>query len=415
MVSRGYSPTHPESCEGMATKSTKKKQASGRPSTSRPGGGRKASAEKDLESLRDKIDRYDDQILRILNRRAKVAIEIGKAKASRNLGFYSPTRERQIFRRLSSLNPGPFPNEALRAVFREILSGSLSLEKPLRVSFLGPRATFTHLACLEHFGRSSHFIAEKNIRSVFEGVERQRVDYGVIPIENSTEGVVAHNLDLFMECDVRICEEIMLEISLDLLSRSEKRDEVRRVYSHPHALAQCRNWLENHLEDAEIIDVQSTAKAAEIAASEAHSAAVASSFAGKLYDLNVLERRIQDIPNNYTRFLVLGTHEAERTGNDKTSLMFSLKDSIGALYHALKPFADHQVNLTKIESRPHKGKAWEYIFFLDLEGHHSEERLAMALQAIRQVCNYMKILGSYPTGGATRGQAPSKGRRRPHR
>jgi chorismate mutase/prephenate dehydratase len=358
----------------------------------------------EITLFREEIDRIDDVILELLNKRAKLAIEIGKEKASRNLEFYSPERERVIFERLSANNKGPFPNEALRAVFREILSASLSLEKPLKVSFLGPRATFTHMACLQYFGRSTQFIPERNIRSVFEGVERERVDYGVIPIENSTEGVIAHTLDLFMQSDVRICREVMIEISLDLLSRSDRLSDIRRVYSHPHAIAQCRNWLEGHLENAEIVDMPSTAKAAEIASSEPHSGAVASSYAAKLYDLNVLEKRIQDIPYNYTRFLVIGKKDETPTGHDKTSLMFSLKDNVGALYHALKPFADHGVNLTKIESRPHKGKAWDYIFFLDLEGHCTDERLAAALEAFREVCSELKLLGSYPRGR----QAPSE-------
>ncbi len=349
--------------------------------------------------FREEIDRIDDVILELLNKRANLAIEIGKAKASRHLEFYSSQRERAIFERLSAKNDGPFPNEALRAVFREIMSASLSLEKPLKVSFLGPRATFTHLACLQYFGRSSQFIPEKNIRSVFEGVERERVDYGVIPIENSTEGVIAHTLDLFMECDVRISEEIMIEIGLDLLSRSESLDDIRRVYSHPHAIAQCRNWLEDRLEDAEIIDVPSTAKAAEIASTEPNSGAVASSYAAKLYDLNVLEKRIQDIPHNYTRFLVIGKKDEAPTGRDKTSLMFSLgKDNVGALYNALKPFAENGVNLTKIESRPCKGKPWEYIFFVDLEGHHTDDKLVAALEAFREGCSDLKLLGSYPQG-----------------
>ncbi len=376
---------------------TKKKTGAQRAKKGR-GAVEKGRAGGDIAQFRDEIDRIDDVILELLNKRAGLAIEIGKAKASRNLDFYSPERERTIFERLSAKNAGPFPNEALRAVFREILSASLSLEKPLRVSFLGPRATFTHLACLQYFGRSSQFIPEKNIRNVFEGVERQRVDYGVIPIENSTEGVIAHTLDLFMECDVKISEEIMIEISLDLLSRSNSLDDIRRVYSHPHAIAQCRNWLESRLENAEIVDVPSTAKAAEIAAAEPHSGAVASSYAAKLYDLKVLEKRIQDIPNNYTRFLVIGKKDEAPTGRDKTSLMFSLKDNVGALYKALKPFAEHGVNLTKIESRPHKGKAWDYIFFLDLEGHHTDENLIAALEAFQEACSDLKILGSYPRG-----------------
>jgi chorismate mutase/prephenate dehydratase len=393
----------------MATKrKTKKKERPEKPKRAAPAV-KKGLADGDIGVFREEIDRIDDVILELLNKRADLAIEIGKAKTSRNLDFYSSQRERSIFKRLSAKNDGPFPNEALRAVYREIMSASLSLEKPLRVSFLGPRATFTHLACLQHFGRSSQFIPEKNIRSVFEGVERERVDYGVIPIENSTEGVIAHTLDLLMECDVTISEEIMIEISLDLLSRSKSLDDIRRVYSHPHAIAQCRNWLEDRLEDAEIIDMPSTAKAAEIAATEPHSGAVASSYAAKLYDLNVLERRIQDVPHNYTRFLVIGKKDEAPTGRDKTSLMFSLgKDNVGALYKALKPFAENGVNLTKIESRPCKGKPWEYIFFVDLEGHHRDEKLVAVLEVFREGCSDLKLLGSYPQGRQARAEDVSR-------
>jgi chorismate mutase/prephenate dehydratase len=386
----------------MAKKAKIKKKRSAKRAPTGRSAAKKAGTGRDIRVFREAIDKIDDTLLGLLNERAKLAIEIGKEKASKNLDYYSPQRERSIFERLSSANEGPFPNEALRAVFREILSASLSLEKPLRVSFLGPRATFTHLACVKHFGRSSQFLPEKNIRNVFESVDRERVDYGVIPIENSTEGVIAHSLDLFMECDVRIWEEIMIEIGLDLLSRSERLSDIRRVYSHPHAIAQCRNWLESRLGGVEIIDVQSTARAAEIASVEVHSAAVGSSYAAKLYDLNVLEKRIQDIPHNFTRFLVIGKKDQGQTGRDMTSLMFSLKDNVGALYHALKPFADHGVNLTKIESRPHKGKAWDYIFFLDLEGHRSDANLNAALEEFQDVCSELKLLGSYPRGRQVR-------------
>jgi chorismate mutase/prephenate dehydratase len=393
----------------MANKSkNKKKNPPQKPQEERPPKGRSPADDGDIRWLREEIDGIDDLILELLNKRAGLAVEIGKEKARRNLEFYSSEREREIFERLAAKNEGPFPNEALRAVFREIMSASLSLEKPLKVSFLGPRATFTHLACLEYFGRSSQFIPEKNIRSVFEGVERERVDYGVIPVENSTEGVIAHTLDLFMECDVKISKEIMIEISLDLLSRSERLAEIRRVYSHPHALAQCRKWLEDHLEAAEIMDVPSTAKAAEIASTEPHSGAVASSYAAKLYDLNVLGKRIQDMPHNFTRFLVIGKKDEAPTGRDKTSLMFSLKDNAGALYHALRPFAEHGVNLTKIESRPHRGKAWDYIFFVDLEGHKTDERLVVALEEFRETCSELKLLGSYPQGLQADSEEPAR-------
>ena len=377
-----------------------------RKSTRTPGKAR------ELDELRQGIDRIDDRLLDLLNRRARLAIEIGKAKAQHNLGFYSPRREREIVERLTARNPGPFPNEALRAAYQEILSASLSLEMPLRVAFLGPRATFTHLACLEHFGRSAQFLPLSNIGDVFEEVQRDRVEFGVIPIENSTEGVIGYTLDLFMECEVKIFAEILLDISLDLLSRSERLDQIRRVYSHPHALAQCRNWMESHLKDVEVIDVQSTAKASEIAAGEPRSAAVASSFAAKLYDLNVLERKIQDNPYNYTRFLVIHKNDAERTGNDKTSLMFSVRDDVGALHIALRPFSEHGINLTKIESRPHKKRAWEYVFFVDILGHRTDTSFRAAMVDFQKICSDIKMLGSYPRGVEKRPSKPPLTRRK---
>jgi chorismate mutase/prephenate dehydratase len=352
----------------------------------------------EIQELRKAVDKIDDHILDLLNQRATLVINIGKLKATQNKELYVPQREQEIYQRLASQNRGPFPTDGIRAVFREILSASLSLEKPMKVSFLGPRATFTHLACMEYFGRSSRFITEKNIRDVFEGVERERVDYGVIPIENSTEGVIPHTLDLFVDSEIKVCAEILMEISLDLLSNYDRLHEVKKVYSHPHAIAQCKNWLEKHLSNAQIIDVESTARAAEIVTTEPYSAAIASSFAGKLYELNVLERRIQDHPHNYTRFLVIGKREVERTGYDKTSVMFSLTHSIGALFNALRPFAEHQVNLTKIESRPHKKIAWEYVFFLDMEGHREDDTVKTALEEFKKVCSEFKLLGSYPRG-----------------
>lgn len=358
-----------------------------------------APAENDeISSFRARIDQIDNSILQLLNERARVAIAIGRAKADRNLDFHSPARERQIYERLCSINPGPFPSEAIRSVFREILSASLSLEKPLKISFPGPWGTFTHLACLEHFGQAGLLIPERSLRDVLEAVERQRADYGVIPIENSTEGLIAHALDLFLDSDVRISAEIFLELTLDLLSPSNTLQDVRRVYSHPQALAQCRSWLQNHLPEVELVEVESTAKAAEIASSEAHSAAVASPLAAKLHDLTVLEKSIQDGPLQYTRFLVLGTRDADRTGRDKTSLVFYTRDRVGALHAALRPFVDHKVNVTRIESRPHRKRPWESVFFLDIRGHRTDPHVRRALTAFAAVCSEVKLLGSYPEG-----------------
>lgn len=384
----------------------KKTGGSARSKAATPPGGRGPSpAENDeISSLRARIDEIDNSILQLLNDRARIAMAIGKAKANRSLDFHSPARERQIYERLCAINPGPFPSEAIRSVFREILSASLSLEKPLKISFPGPWGTFTHLACLEHFGQAGLLIAERSVRDVLETVERQRADYGVIPIENSTEGLIAHALDLFLDFDVRISAEIFLEITLDLLSPSSSLQDVRRVYSHPQALAQCRSWLQNHLPDAELVEVESTARAAEIASSEAHSAAVASPLAAKLHDLAVLEKSIQDGPFQYTRFLVLGTRDADRTGRDKTSLVFYTRDRVGALHAALRPFVDYKVNVTRIESRPHRKRPWESVFFLDIRGHRSDPHVRRALAACSAVCSEVKLLGSYPEGRGPAGQ-----------
>lgn len=351
-----------------------------------------------IEELRREIDRIDDSILDLLNRRAALVIEIGKLKAEEKKEFYSPERERAIYERLLDKNKGPFPNRALKNVFREIISASLSLEKPLKVSYLGPKATFTHLACMQHFGLSATFIPKRDIGDVFEDVERGRTDFGVVPIENSTEGVVSHTLDTFLESDLKITAEILLEVSLSLLSRTGRIEDVKRIYSHPHAIAQCRKWLNKNLPDIPVFDAPSTAAAAQTAVEDPSSAAIASEFAAILYDLQVVERKIEDNPNNFTRFLVIGRKEQGKTGNDKTSIMFSIKDEPGALYRMLKPFAERGINLTKIESRPQKKRAWEYVFFLDLDGHISEERVREAIEELDKMCVFLRILGSYPKG-----------------
>ncbi len=349
-----------------------------------------------IEELRKEIDRIDDTILDLLNRRASLVIEIGKLKAEGKRDFYSPERERAIYERLLSRNRGPFPNKALKSVFREIMSASLSLEKPLKVSYLGPKATFTHLACMQHFGLSADFIPKRDIADVFEDVERGRADYGVVPIENSTEGVVTHTLDMFLESDLKITAEILLEVSLSLLSKTGKMEDIKRIYSHPHAIAQCREWLNRNLPDIPVFDAPSTAAAAQIAVDDPSAGAIASEFAANLYDLQVVERKIEDNPNNFTRFLVIGRKEQARTGRDKTSLMFSIKDEPGALYRMLKPFAERGINLTKIESRPQKKRAWEYVFFLDLDGHVSDREVQEAIKELEKMCVFLRVLGSYP-------------------
>jgi len=351
---------------------------------------------KNLSELRRQIDAIDDQILELLNRRAGVVIEVGRAKAGEQKEFYVPSREQAIYERLTAASAGPFPKEAIRRVFREIISASLSLEQPMKVAFLGPQATFTHVAAMQQFGFSAQLVPQKSIPAVFDEVLRGRAHYGVVPVENSTEGVVSHTLDMFMESDLKINAEILLGISHDLLSRSGRIEDVRKVVSHPQALAQCRKWLEENLPDVPLVDVASTALAAQMAAEDETAAAVASEMAATLYGLQVVKPKIEDNPNNFTRFLVIGTKTPDRSGRDKTSVMFSVKDEPGILYRMLEPFSKRGINLSKIESRPLKKKAWEYIFFLDMEGHVAEEGVADAIEELKGYCQFLKVLGSYP-------------------
>ncbi len=352
--------------------------------------------EKKLKELRKKIDALDLEILKLLNRRAKLVIEVGRTKAKESRDFYAPDREREILQRLMKRNKGPFPNQALKNVFREIMSASLSLEKPLRIAFLGPVATYTHEACLRHFGLSGEFIPKKDIADVFDDVERGRADFGVVPIENTTEGVVSHTLDMFITSQLKICAEVMLEVSLALMNKSGRMSDIKKICSHPHAIAQCKDWLKEHLPDVPVVDMSSTALAAQLASQDPSAAAVASEAAARLYDLNIIERRIEDNTNNYTRFLVIGKKAAKKTGADKTSVMFAIKDAPGALYNMLKSFATRKINLTKIESRPLKTKAWEYVFFIDLDGHITDKNVKDALGELEKRCSFMKVMGSYP-------------------
>jgi chorismate mutase/prephenate dehydratase len=354
------------------------------------------SDKKTLEELRHSIDDIDDRILELLNQRATTVIAVGRLKSREQRDFYSPSREREIYERLTARNRGPFPDEALKGVFREIISASLALETPMKVAFLGPKATFTHLAAMQQFGLSAELTPQKSIPAVFEDVEKGRALYGVVPVENSTEGMVSHTLDMFMESDLKIIAEVLLEVSHDLLSRTGRIEDVKKVYSHPQAIAQCRKWLDDNLPNVPAVDVASTALAAQIVNEDYTAAAIASEFAASLYELKVVKKRIEDQVNNYTRFLVIGKKMADKSGADKTSLMFSVKDEPGILYRMLEPFAKRGINLSKIESRPFKKKAWEYIFYLDLVGHVSEPEVAEAVRELRDCCRFVKVLGSYP-------------------
>ncbi|MGH7830881.1 MAG: prephenate dehydratase, partial [Candidatus Binatia bacterium] len=311
---------------------------------------------------------------------------------------YVPNRENEIFQRIAALNRGPLSEQALRSIYREVLSASRSLEAPIKVAYLGPEATFTHMAARERFGSSVSFISSASIPDVFQEVSQGRADYGVVPVENSTEGVVGHTLDLLVEADVRICAEISLEIHQHLLSRSGRAGDIQRILSHPQALAQCRRWLAGHFPDVKVEEVASTAQAALMAARDNAVAAVGSSLAKDFYELELVQSNIEDQANNITRFFVIGDHAPKPSGKDKTSIVFSIKDEVGVLHRMLEPFAKNKINLTKIESRPLKQKPWEYLFFLDLEGHWEESKIQRAIRKLEKSCLFMKILGSYPYG-----------------
>jgi len=350
----------------------------------------------DLKKHRDKIDAIDAQILELLSKRGGEVKAIGRIKQKQGGAFHIPEREALVLKRLFSLNRGPFENKALEGIFREILSASLALEAPLKVAYLGPEGTYTHLAAIRKFGIATQLCPQTTPRDVFEEVVNSRVDYGIVPIENSTEGVVSHTLDLFMEFTLTICGEIQMEINHNLLSKGKDLSKLKRVYAHPQGLAQCRNWLEENLPQAEQIPTDSNSKGAVLAAKDKVSAAIASDYAAKLYGLNILRQHIEDYPNNFTRFLVIGKRATTATGQDKTSIMFSTRDEPGVLFRLLKPLADHKINLTKIESRPLKKRAWEYVFFIDLDGHQESPEIREVLAAMEKECSFFQILGSYP-------------------
>jgi len=350
-----------------------------------------------LDKMRNKIDMLDRKLINLLNLRAEITKNIGKEKINTGKCIYSPEREMQVLRRVSFLNKGPLKKSALEAIYREIMSASLALEKLLKIAYMGPQASFSNLAALKRFGLQMSYVACGGIPEVFLEVERGAADYGVVPVENSIEGAVTHTLDMLVDSDLKICSQVILNVSHNLLANCAK-NKIRKVYSNPQVFGQCRIWLQKNLPNAELVDVSSTTRAAELAKKEKNSAAIASLLASKTYGLKVLASGIQDSLQNITRFLVVGKNVAARTGHDKTSLLFSIKDRVGALYELLLPFRKYGVNLTKIESRPSKKKAWEYYFFVDILGHQDDYKIKRALSELERKCSYLKILGSYPIG-----------------
>ncbi len=350
-----------------------------------------------LQEHRRAIDSIDADIVRLLNERTQHVLEIGAIKTLEGQEIYAPHRERSVFQRVTKLNAGPITNEALRAIYREVMSSALSLERSLKIAYLGPEATFTHQAAIRRFGQSLSYVAQKTIADVFHEVSKGRADYGVVPVENSTEGVVTHTLDMFVDSDLKIVSQIVLKIS-HCLAAKVRLKSVQRLYVHPQTLAQCRGWIQRTLPQAELIETSSNARSAELAAKDKTSAAITGELAAERYKVTLLERDIQDNAANATRFLVLGRQCGPSSGADRTSLMFSIRDEAGALHKSLAPFRRFHINMTKIESRPSKRKAWEYFFFADVDGHSEDPKLAKAIEQLGTHCSFVKVLGSYPNG-----------------
>ncbi len=354
----------------------------------------------DLNELRNKIDTVDAEIVRLLNERYRAVIEVGNWKKQRAGAIYVPEREKSVLERLASLNEGPMSDSTLRAIYREIMSGALSLEYPLRVAYLGPEATYTHHAAMSKFGRSVGYIPKSNPEEVFADVASGRAEYGCIPVENSTEGVVNHTLDMFMEWqDVMICSEINMRIHHSLLSKSPL-SQIRKLYAHSQTLGQCRCWIRENLRGVELLECTSNSKACLLASQEDNAAAIASPLAAEVYGLNTLAEQVEDNPDNTTRFLVIAGKNkvSARTGDDKTSVCFSIQDRVGALYDCLLPFKNESLTLSMIESRPSRVKSWEYLFFIDILGHQDDEPVRAALESLEKMTQQLRILGSYPRG-----------------
>lgn len=351
----------------------------------------------DLKNLRSKIDKIDKNIIKHLNMRAKITVDVAKLKQKSGASVYAPDRERDVLRKAVSSSKGPLSKNAVEAIYREIMSSSLAIEKPLKIAYMGPEASFSNLAALKRFGSQVKYVACDSISDVFLEVERGSADFGVVPIENSVEGAVSYTLDMFVDSDLKVCAQIILDVSHNLLANCAL-NKIRRVYSNPQVFGQCRIWLQENLPSAELIEVSSTTRAAQIAARERSSACIASLLAAKIYKLKVIESEIEDSPHNITRFLVIGNTDVRPTGHDKTSIVFSIKDRMGALHDMLMSFKKYRINLTKIESRPSKRKAWDYYFFIDLEGHKDNSNVKKAILDLEKKCKFLKILGSYPVG-----------------
>ena len=351
--------------------------------------------ESSLETLRKQIDELDGKIVELLNVRARIVVEIGKLKQQSNTPIYSPDREKMVLEKVRRLNRGPLSDRCLEAVYRELMSGSFALEKPLRIGFLGPSGTFSHAASVQKFGSSVTHVPLADIPSVFDEVIRGHIDYGLVPVENSIHGGVVDTLDAFLHSSAKICAEVKITIHHYLLSE-EPWENVRTIYSKPEVFSQCRKWLSAMAKERDVQPAASTSKAAELAASSEGVAAIGSKLAGQLHGLRVLFENIEDDPDNETRFFVIGREPARKTGDDKTAIMFTTAHKPGALAEVLDVFKENGINLTDIEKRPSKKVNWEYYFFIDAQGHQDDPAMLKAISEARAHCLQLTVLGSYP-------------------
>ena len=356
-----------------------------------------------LDDLRQQIDKIDDQLAKMISRRGRLAQGIGeeKARQGKMTHYHVPQRERAILDRLKKQNKGPFPDSSIESIFRELFSATLSLEKPLKIAFLGPNTTFSHQAAVKHFGHSCTFNPCGNIETVFSEVEMGNSDYGVVPVENSIEGVVNLTLDCMVDSPLYICSETQLPIGLFLLSNTKDRKKIQKIYSHPQPFAQCRNWLNSNLPGVEQVPASSTAQAAELAKKHKNAAAIAGELAAEVYGLKVLNKNIQDRAENHTRFLVISKDKAKKARKNKTSLIFSIADESGSLLKILQLFAKNKLNLSKIQSRPLRNRPWEYLFYVDFTGHVEDKTVQQVLKTLGKQTLFLRVLGSYPEQGKT--------------
>lgn len=351
----------------------------------------------DLEELRSKIDSLDSKIVDLLNERVKLAIEIGRVKEKAGKDVYDPSREAELLSKMDSKNKGPLGNDAIRSIYREVISAALALEKPITVAYLGPEATFTHQAAIKNFGTSLNYTPLNSFSDVFSSVEKGEAQYGVIAVENSTEGSVTHSLDLLVETDLKIISELYLDVSLCLISQSPLA-EIKTIHSKDIAIGQCRQWLSRKLPGVEEVYAPSTAEAVRYVKDHPGTAAIAAAAAATIYKVSIIEENIQDKTDNVTRFLIIGSSPSGRLGKgrDKSSFVFTLQDKPGALQGALDPFCKRGINMSKIESRPSKRKLWDYYFFVDIIGHYEDPEVQEALEELNSTCPMVKWLGSYP-------------------